>query len=169
MYILYIYLREFMLTTVIMTPGACRTLGRSAQKCTISSSDGFAGFAASAGSISGSIIWVDRNHGFSTFGWENDLRFSYNFDFQCRIYLKVEIAFFEQKSKYWFSGPNLTKSWNTYFHKSWSDFRSPPGGAQRDPQGAQRAPQGVRRAPKDLFRTPILYIQTPDQLQSGRY
>ena len=80
-----------MLTTVIMTPGACRTLGRSAQKWTDS------GFAPDAPENSRSIIWMHRNNGFSVFGWENDLRFSYNFDFQGRIYLKVEITFFEKK------------------------------------------------------------------------
>ena len=80
-----------MLTTVIMTPGACRTLGRSAQKWTISR---FRGSPASPASISGSIIWMHRNNGLSTFGWENDTQFSYNFDFEGRIYLKVEIAFF---------------------------------------------------------------------------
>ena len=35
---------------------------------------------------------------FGTFGTENDLPFSYNFDFQGRIYLKVEITFFATKT-----------------------------------------------------------------------
>ena len=82
-----------MLTTVIMTPGACRIQGRSAQKWTIFGSEGSEG---SEGSSSGSIIWMHRNNGFSTVGWENDLRFSYMFDFQGRIYLTVEITFFKQ-------------------------------------------------------------------------
>ena len=42
-------------------------------------SEGFEGFE---GSHSGSIIWMHRNNGFSTFGRENDFRFSYNFNFQ---------------------------------------------------------------------------------------
>ena len=81
-------LKEFVLTTVIMAPGACRTQGRSAQKWTDSGSEPF------APENSRSIIWMHRNNGLSTFGWENDTQFSYNFDFEGRIYLKVEIAFF---------------------------------------------------------------------------
>ena len=79
-----------MLTTVIMTPGACRTQGRSAQKLTKSGREPSEG---SEGSNSGSIIWMHRNNGFNTLERENDVRISYNFDFQGRIYLKVEIMF----------------------------------------------------------------------------
>jgi hypothetical protein len=83
-------LREFMLTTVIMTPGACRTQGRSAQKWTVSGSETS---ETSEGSNSGSIIWMHRNNGFSTLGRENDVRISYKFDFQGRIYLKLKSSF----------------------------------------------------------------------------
>ena len=46
------------------------------------------------------FIWMDRNNGLSTFGSENDFRFLYNFDFEGRTYVKVEITFFEHKSQY---------------------------------------------------------------------
>ena len=111
---------------------------------------------------------MHRNNSFNTFGWENDLRFSYNFDFQGRIYLKVEITFFETNQNIDFQGRIYLKVETRIFTKVDQIF-DPPQGVQRAPQGAQRAPQGVQRAPQDLFRTPILYIQTPDQPQSGRY
>ena len=47
---------------------------------------------------------MDRNNGFSTFGWENYLRFSYNFDFQGLFYLKVEITFFDKNQNIDFQG-----------------------------------------------------------------
>ena len=151
-----------------MAPGACRTLGRSAQNVPIFGSEGFDRFDRFEGSSSGSIIWMHRNNGFSTFGWENDLRFSYNFDFQGRIYLKVEITFFEKNQNIYFHGRIYLKVETCIFTKVDQIF-DPPRGGQRAPQGTQRAPQGVRSAPQDLFRTPILYIQTPDQPQSGCY
>ena len=163
-----INLREFVLTTVIMAPGACRTQGRSAQKWTDSGSEGFAPDAPDAPENSRSIIWMHRNNGFSVFGWENDLRFSYNFDFQGRIYLKVEITFFEKNQNIDFQGRICLKVETRIFTKV-DEIFDPPRGVQRAPQGAQRAPQGVQRAPQDLFVTPILYIQTPHQPQSGCY
>ena len=62
--------------------GACRTQGRSAQKCPIFGSDGSEGFEKSEGSNSRSIIWMHRNNGLITFGREKDLRFSYIFIFR---------------------------------------------------------------------------------------
>ena len=147
-----------MLTTVIMTPGACRTQGRSAQKWTKSGSETS---ETSQGSNSGSIIWMHRNNGFSTLGRENDVRISYNFDFQGRIYLKVEIDFSEQNQNIDYQGRICLKVETRIFTKVDQIF-DPPQGGPKSPQGAQRAPQ-------DLLRTPILYIQTPDQPQSGRY
>ena len=62
------------------------------------------------------------------------------FDFDGRIYLKV--------------GTRI----DTQVHK----IIGPP------PRGPARAPGGQRPL-QDLFRTQILYIQTPDQPQSGHY
>ena len=112
---------------------------------------------------------MHRNNGFSTFGRENDHRFSYNFDYQALIYLKVEITFFEKNQDFDFQGRIYLNIETRIFTKVDQISDPPPRGAQRAPQGAQRASQGVQRAPQDLFRTQILYIQTPDQPQSGRY
>ena len=151
-------LREFMLTTVIMTSGACRTQGRSAQKLTKSGREPSEG---SEGSSSGSIIWMHRNNGFSTLGRENDVRISYKFDFQGRIYLKVEICVFEINQNIDYQGRIYLKVETRIFTKIDQIFEPP--------QGGPKSPQGAQRAPQDLLRTPILYTQTPDQPQSGRY
>ena len=104
---------------------------------------------------------MHRNNGFSTLGRENDVRISYNFDFQGRIYLKVEIDVSEQNQNIDYQGRICLKVETRIFTKVDQIF-APPQGGPKSPQGAQRAPQ-------DLLRTPILYIQTPDQPQSGRY
>ena len=140
-----------MLTTVIMTPGACRTLGRSAQKWTIF------GFDKSEGSNSGSIIWMHRNNGFSTFGWENDLRFSYNFDFQGRIYLKVEITFFEQNQNIDFQGRIYLKNETRIFTKVDQIFDPPPGGPKSPPGGPKSSPGGPKSSPRPLQDTNSIY------------
>ena len=134
-----------MLTTVIMTPGACRTQGRSAQKWTISGFDGFDGFERSN---SGSIIWMHRNNGFSTFGWENDLRFSYNFDFQGRIYLKVEITFFEKNQNIDFQGRIYLKVETRIFTKVDQIFDPPPRGPKEPPWGPKELSRGSEELPK---------------------
>ncbi len=46
------------------------------------------------------LIWMHRNNGLSSFGSEDDPRFLYNYAFEGRIYFKVEITCFEQKSQY---------------------------------------------------------------------
>ena len=47
---------------------------------------------------------MHRNNGFSTLGRENDVRISYNVDFQGRVYLKVEIDFSEQNQNIDYQG-----------------------------------------------------------------
>ena len=148
-----------------MAPGACRTQCRSAQNCTISGSEGS---EPAEGLSSRNIIWAYRNNGFSTFGRENDHRFSYNFDYQGLIYLKVEITFFEKNQDFDFQGRIYLKIETRIFTKIDQIFGPPPGGPKSSP-GGPKSSQGVQRAPQDLFRRPILYIQTPDQPQSGRY
>ena len=127
-----------MLTTVIMTPGACRTQGRSAQKWTVSGSETSEG---SEGSSSGSIIWMHRNNGFSTLGRENDVRISYKFDFQGRIYLKVEIEFFEQHQNIDYQGRICLKVETRIFTKVDQIFDPPPRGPKEPPRGPKSSPR----------------------------
>ena len=147
-----------MVTTVIMTPGAYRTQGRSAQKLTKSGREPSETYE---GSSSGSIIWMHRNNDFSTLERGNDVRISYKFDFQGRIYLKVEIDFFELNQNIDYQGRICLKVETRIFTKVDQIFDPPP----RGPKSAQ----GAQRVPQDLLRTPILDTQTPDQPQSGRY
>ena len=73
------------------------------------------------------------------------------FDFQGRIYAKIERRIF------------------TKVHQI---FRPPPRVSRelpRRPQGVQRPPKEVQRDLQDLFRRPNLYIQIPEQPQSGHY
>ena len=150
------YLREFVLTTVIMAPGACRTQGRSRP--------GWLHFrkfrifriwipGASFGVIKtmvlallgGKLIIEIHVNLISTaeFAWKLNTHVCphiQNFDFYGRICLKVETRIYTQVH----------------------EIFGPP------PRGPQRAP-GVQRPPQDLFQRQILYIQTPDQPQSGRY
>ena len=137
-----------------MAPGACRTRGRSAQKWTVS---GFYGSAASAGSTSGSIIWMHRNNGFSTFGWENDFRFSSNFDFQGRIYLKVEITFFEQNQNIDFQGRIYLKIETRIFTKVDQIFDPPTGGPKSPPGVSKSSPGGPKSSPRPLEDTNSIY------------
>ena len=104
---------------------------------------------------------MHRNNGFNTLGRENDVQIWYNVDLQGRIYLKVEIDLSEQYQNIDYQGRNCLKVETRIFTKVDQIFDSP--------QGGPKSPQGAQRAPQDLLRTPILYIQTPDQPQSGRY
>ena len=124
-----------MLTTVIMTPGACRTQGRSAQKWTKS------GREPDAGSNSGSIIWMHGNNGFSTLGRENDVRISYNFDFQGRIYVKFEIDFSEQNQNIDYQGRICLKVETRIFTKVDQIFDPPPRGPKEPPRGPKSSPR----------------------------
>ena len=130
-----------MLTTVIMTPGACRTQGRSAQKWTKSGSETSETSETSQGSNSGSIIWMHRNNGFSTLGRENDVRISYNFDFQGRIYLKVEIEFSEQNQNIDYQGRICLKVETRIFTKVDQIFDPPPRGPKEPPRGPKSSPR----------------------------
>ena len=93
---------------------------------------------------SGWLIWSSNYNGLGTFGPESDAQFLHNFDFQGRIYLKVEMPCLQTKTIFWFSGPNLAKTWKTYFFKSSADLRSPPGRPRSSP--------GVPRESKELPR-----------------
>ena len=130
-----------MLTTVIMTPGACRTQGRSAQKWTKSGSETSETSETSQGSNSGSIIWMHRNNGFSTLGRENDVRISYNFDYQGRIYLKVEIEFSEQNQNIDYQGRICLKVETRIFTKVDQIFDPPPRGPKEPPRGPKSSPR----------------------------
>ena len=112
---------------------------------------------------------MHRNIGFSTCWPESDLRFSYDLDFQGRIYLKVEIAFSKINQNIEFQTRIYLKVETLIFTKVDEMFDPPPPGAQNALGESQGAPQGVQRAPQDSFGTPILYIQTPDQPHRGRY
>ena len=158
-----------MKTTAILAPGAW---GRVGLNCTFFPFPEECREYREYRENSGRLIWHYKNNGFDTFGPENDLRFLYNFDSQGRIYLKVESVFFEQNSAFWFSRPNLAKSWRSIFTKVHQIPGPPPRGSKelpRRPQRVQRVPQGIQRAPQNLFWTPNLYIWTPDHPQSGRY
>ena len=80
-----------MKTTAILAPGAW---GRGGLDCTFFPFPEECREYREYRENSGRLIWHYENDGFDTFGPENDLRFSYNFDSQGRIYLKVESAFF---------------------------------------------------------------------------
>ena len=111
---------------------------------------------------------MHRKNGFSTCWPENDFRISYKFDFQGRIYLKVEIAVSIKNQNIDFQGRICLKVETRIFTKVDEMFACPPRCPKRS-WGSQGAPQGVQRAPQDPFGTTILYIQTPDQPQSGHY
>ena len=143
-----------MLTTVIMALGACRTLGRSAPNVPIFGFDGFDRFE---GSNSGSIIWMHRNNGFSTFGREHDLRFSYNFDFQGRISLKVEITFFKKNQNIDFQGRISLKVETRIFTKVEQISVPPPGGPKSSPGGPKSSPGGPKSSPRPLQDTNSIY------------
>ena len=165
-------LREFVKTTVILAPGAWGSVGCN---CTIfpkaEECREYREYREYREN-SGRLIWHYNYNGFGTFWPENDFRFSCNFDSQGRIYLKVESTILTTFEEFWFSGPNLAKNRKSSFHKSSSDFLTPSPRVQRAPwesPGVQRLPKEVQRALQDLFRRPNLYIQTPDQPQSGHY
>ena len=105
---------------------------------------------------------MHRNNGFSTFGWENDLRFSYNFDFQGRIYLKVEITFFEKNQNIDFQGRIYLKVETRIFTKVDQISDPPPGGPKELPRGPKELPRGSEELPKTssghqfyIFKLPI--------------
>ena len=104
---------------------------------------------------------MHRNNGFTTFGWENDLRFSYNFDFQSRIYLKVEIAFCEQNQNIDFQGRICFKVETRIFTKVDQIF-GPPRELKEPPRGPKELPRGSEELPKTssghqfrIFKVPI--------------
>ena len=100
---------------------------------------------------------MHRNNGFSTFGWEHDLRFSYNFDFQGRIYLKVEIAFFEQNQNIDYQGRIYLKVETRIFTKIDQIFGPPPGGPKSPPGGPKSSPGGPKSSPRPLQDTNSIY------------
>ena len=125
----------------------------------------------------------------STFEPENGPRFSYNFDFQGRIYLKVENVFFARYWNFDFHGRIQLKvekcifiKKNTILAPALEGPRSSPGRPKSSPGSPKSSPGdpksspwvpktpagGPKSSPRRLQR-PILYIQTPDQPQSGRY
>ena len=143
-----------------MGPGACRTLGRSAKNVPIFGSDGFEGFEGFEkfeGSNSGSIIWMHRYNGFSPFGREHDFRFSYNFDFQGRIYLKVEITFFEKNQNIDFQGRICLNVETRIFAKVDQIFDPPPEGPKSPPGGPKSSPGGPKSSPRPLEDTNSIY------------
>ena len=105
---------------------------------------------------------MHRNNGFSTFGWENDLRFSYNFGFQGRIYLKVEITFFEKNQNIDFQGRICLKVETRIFTKVDQIFDRPARGSKEPPRGPEELPRGSDELPKTssghqfyIFKLPI--------------
>ena len=100
---------------------------------------------------------MHRNNGFSTFGPENDLRFSYNFDFESRIYLKVEITFFENNKNIDFQGRIYLKVETRIFTKVDQIFDPPPGGPKSPPGGPKSSPGGPKSSPRPLQDTNSIY------------
>ena len=84
---------------------------------------------------------MHRNNGFSTLGRENEVRISYHFDFQGRIYLKVEIDFSEQNQNIDYQGRICLKVETLIFTKVDQIFAPPPKGAQRAPKGPKELPK----------------------------
>ena len=83
---------------------------------------------------------MHRDNGVSAFGWENDLRFSSNFDYQGRIYLKVEITFFEKNQHIDFQGRICLKVETCIFTKADQIF-GPPGGVKEPLKGSKELPK----------------------------
>ena len=105
---------------------------------------------------------MHRNNGFSTFGRENDLRFSYNFDFQGRIYLKVEIMFSKKNQNIDVQGLIYLKVETLIFTKVDQIWDPPPRGPKEPPRGAKELPRGSEELPKTssghkfyIFKLPI--------------
>ena len=143
---LSIYLREFVLTTVIMAPSACRTQGRSCP--------GGLHFEKfdNEGQNSRSISLMYKNSGFGTVWRETDHQHLSILDFQSLIYLQAEHVCLSTYSEFDFYGRiNLTGGrWTgTKVHKI---FRPSP-----------RRPQRARVGPKDFPRP----LQETDSIHSN--
>ena len=93
-------------------------------------------------------IWKGNYNGFGPFGPENDGTFSWKFDFQGQIYLKVESTCFATLSNIWFWGPNLPKSWNTYFRKVDGISLDPPGDSKSSPRASKDLPRRSQQCPR---------------------
>ena len=103
-----------------------------------------------------------ENIGFEAFWMDNDHHNSSIFDFHCQIQLKSEHAWLSTYSEFEFLWPDSTRI-ETRIYQKVHKIIGPP------PRGPQRAPVGPQKAPQDLLRRHILYIESPDQPQSGRY
>ena len=97
------------------------------------------------------LTWTYNYNGFGTFGPEHDPRFSYNFDFQGRIYLKVESAFFAKYQYFDFHGRIYIKVEGCIFkkvHQILGPAPERPRSSPGVPKRVQRAPQGSKEPPK---------------------
>ena len=103
-------------------------------------------------------------------GPENDDTFSWKFDFEGQIYLTIEILHIYQIFD--FEGRIYLKVETRIVAKFMTFPLTLPGSQKAPPARPKTPPGGPNSAPgeaQDHFRRQILYIQTPDQPQSGRY
>ena len=95
---------------------------------------------------------------------ENDLHFSYKFDFQGRIYLKIENAFFASFQDFDFQGRIYLKNETRIFIKNRQISGPPPGAPKSSPVGSKTplggptsSPEGPKSSTRGLEDTDSIY------------